>query len=381
MTADEVVMAAVPLPSGSVLHLVCVGDGEARSRPLLRLVSGKSPECREARTVSEALLLIETVRPKAVILDARDNAAFARDVVQAITSERRADAPTIVVVAGSQASALATEFFAAGANGFVLLEEARPKLLHRDSYIGVRPTPRPDERVAEEVAFYSAISHDIRAPLGVILGALSELRHDADDLADHQRKLLELMQRSGERLLGLAQTLTDLGAPPPVHPRFEDVALLAREITDEMAHSWGSRGKAIALEVDGPLVAAIDRQDFGRILTNLLTNALRYARNQVRVVLTMEGHEIVLAIRDDGPGVAADLLPLLFRGVAPRSYTSRTRVGLGLTIVREIAERYHGTASAKNEVEDGKVVGAAFFVRLSAHGVGLPAGPSFFRTM
>lgn len=380
MNAEPAVSSIVPLPFACVLHLVCLNAFDTTAPERIALASGIVPERREARTVGEALSHIDEIEPEAVLLDARSCDGLARGVLHALSS-RRCLPPQVVVVTESRDVPLISAFLSAGAAGFVCLDEARSKSLHRESYVGLRARPRSDDRVSEEVAFYSAISHDIRAPLGVILGALSELRHESEGLLAHQRKLLDLMQRSGERLLGLAQTLTDLGAPPPVNPRYEDVALLAREITDEMAHSWGTRGKAIALEAQGPILAAIDRQDFGRILTNLLTNGLRYARSTVKVRLELAGTDLLLSIRDDGPGVSADLLPVLFRSVAPRSYTSRTRVGLGLTIVREIAERYGGTASAQNELEEGRVVGASFVVRLRAHGVRLAPGPAFTRSI
>ena len=100
----------------------------------------------------------------------------------------------------------------------------------------------------------------------------------------------------------------------------------------------------------------------GRVVSNLLENAGRYARSQITVELTPNGDAVVLAVGDDGPGVPADARERIFDRFT-RLDDSRSRetggAGLGLAIAREIVERHGGSISL---VDNGP--GARFEVRL-----------------
>lgn len=125
-----------------------------------------------------------------------------------------------------------------------------------------------------------------------------------------------------------------------------------------------------AVEVRTKLQAARcsgDEQRLSQVVRNLLDNAARHARSTVLVDLSSDGHEVLLAVEDDGNGVAeADRERIFDRFV--RLDESRTRdsggSGLGLAIVAEIVRAHHGAI----HVEQGQTLGGARFV------VRLPAG-------
>jgi signal transduction histidine kinase len=127
------------------------------------------------------------------------------------------------------------------------------------------------------------------------------------------------------------------------------------------------------VEVDHePVVVAGDEERLGQVVGNLLQNALRYASNSpgaVRVILERDGSRACLTVEDDGPGLPPDALDRVFDRFS-RLDKGRSRAhggfGLGLAIVRHVAEAHGGRAFASNRAGGG--------ARFS---VVLPAEPSW----
>jgi signal transduction histidine kinase len=132
--------------------------------------------------------------------------------------------------------------------------------------------------------------------------------------------------------------------------------------------------KGVALELDskkgyGPftddVVVAADRTRLEQVAANLIDNAVKYtpAGGRVEVEIGRDGGDAVLRVRDTGPGIPADELPRIWDRLF-RGDTSRTArgIGLGLSLVKAIAEAHGGTVSVASEPGHG----STFEVRLHA---------------
>ena len=123
---------------------------------------------------------------------------------------------------------------------------------------------------------------------------------------------------------------------------------------------------------DDPLEMEVDIDRISQVVTNLLSNALKYSPNTAPVALTLEraGEAAVLCVRDEGAGIPADALPYIFDrfyrapGVEVQS-GSGVGLGLGLHICREIVERHGGHLWAESTVG----CGSAFYVSLPTVGL------------
>jgi signal transduction histidine kinase len=214
--------------------------------------------------------------------------------------------------------------------------------------------------------FLADASHELRNPLAVIQTNTDVALQEAV-VPEDMRARLEAVRRATERMRRLVDDLLALARLELASGTRTDVDLGA--ILDEVADELGprSRARGIALEAhaeDGLHVVA-DRDALKRALANLLDNAFRHSPSEsaVRVVAVRRNGWAVLSVADDGPGLSAAEQALVFERFW-RSDSSRSResggAGLGLAIVRRIAESHGGEVDVTSEPG----AGATFELRL-----------------
>ena len=216
-----------------------------------------------------------------------------------------------------------------------------------------------------ETRFASDAAHELRTPLAVLRMSL-ELALSRPRTEAESRAALEDALAAALRLNDLSESLLLLhraehGSAPLVRLDFRDVV---REAAAESDAS--GRGPSITLDL-GDDSAPLDgrRMLLVRMVGNLLQNARRYGGGAIRMVVRTENGSVVLTADDDGPGFPAELLPRLFERLARGDYArarSEGGAGLGLAIVRTIAESHGGRAAAENRQGGG----ARIVIRLPA---------------
>jgi two-component system, OmpR family, sensor kinase len=211
--------------------------------------------------------------------------------------------------------------------------------------------------------FVADASHELRTPLTSVLANLELLE---EELAGEQRDAAASALRSSRRMRRLVADLlllarADAGREAPHHP--VDLSEVVTEAAAELEPVAGDH----ELSVDAPPGARVDgaRDELHRLVLNLMENALRHTDPGTAVEASVERRngQVVLAVEDDGPGIAPELREKVFerfyRGAGDRSGSS----GLGLSIVRAVAESHKGSVTLEEPL-DGR--GARFVVRLPA---------------
>lgn len=218
---------------------------------------------------------------------------------------------------------------------------------------------------ALERQFLLSVSHDLRTPLTSIRGYAEALADGAIDDPVAAGAVIETESKRLERLVGDLLLLARLeGTGFAFDIGAHDVVPRVRELID--AATPEARARGVALRVDAPaepLVARVDLDRFAQVVANLLDNALRFARSEVRVSLAFVEGSIELAVADDGTGISDADLPHVFERlyVAQRQPEVReSGSGLGLAIVRELVGGMHGSVEARRS----PLGGAEFIVRL-----------------
>jgi signal transduction histidine kinase len=194
--------------------------------------------------------------------------------------------------------------------------------------------------------FVALAAHELRTPVAVIHGVVETVERRGHELAEEQRSDLEQMLRAqAAGLKSLVEQLLDLSKldahAVPIEPKRISVR---RRVEEIVALSAGDRVGEVNVEVPGDLDAIVDPDAFDRILTNLVTNALRYGRAPIHVSAERENGRLRVAVEDRGEGVPSEFVPKLFDRFS-RSDPSRRRAGgtgLGLAIAHSYAEALAG---------------------------------------
>jgi signal transduction histidine kinase len=208
---------------------------------------------------------------------------------------------------------------------------------------------RLDEAFANQRRFIQEASHELRNPLAVIRTNLDVTLADPAASTEDLRHTAEVVERSTERMTRLVDDLLlyARNETPALEREPVDAATLVHEAADEFRAPADARGITIDWEAQAGLMVTGDRNALRQALANLLANATRLAPtgSRVRVRAGREDPWIWLAVDDQGPGIAADdqesVFQRFWRGDADRTGGER-RSGLGLTIVRQIAEAHGG---------------------------------------
>ncbi|WP_326522549.1 PAS domain S-box protein [Archangium lipolyticum] len=222
------------------------------------------------------------------------------------------------------------------------------------------------QRAELEQQFLGVVSHDLRNPLTAIsLGARTLQRLEKPS----PEALLRMAGRIANSADTMGRMISDLldftrgrlGGGIPLERTENDLMRLCQEVIDEFTVTHPSSD--VRLEGDGPCEGWWDEARMRQVLSNLLSNALRYARAGTPVVVRARGkeREVELSVFNEGEPVSAELLPVLFepfrRGMS--KFRPSGSLGLGLYIVRQVVEGHGGRV----EVETG-AAGTSFIVRV-----------------
>ena len=201
--------------------------------------------------------------------------------------------------------------------------------------------------------FVSAVSHELRTPLTSIVGFTELLADDATgNLTDQQQQLVERIDRNGERLLTLVEDLLTMARVEDGNLSLErvetDLCDAVRVATDEVSHS-AHKGR-VALHVHLPAEPVILEGDpayLERLVLNLTSNAVKFTEvgGEVDVTLRVSDEVAELTVRDTGMGIPLEEQDRLFEKFFRSTLATEHAIqgtGLGLHIVRSIAEAHHG---------------------------------------
>ncbi len=232
--------------------------------------------------------------------------------------------------------------------------------------------------------FLASISHDLRNPLTAVAATaqLVQRRLNRTGTVDPERLRASMasIDVSTHQMASMVDQLLDyarvqLGRPPELHLQPVDLVELTRTLVT--AHAAVSEQHVLHFETSEPtLVGAWDHERLGRVLQNLLSNALKYSPQggdiwvRLSHVDTTDQHWALLAVQDHGVGVPAADLNEIFEGFRRGSNVSGriAGTGIGLATARQVVEQHGGWIS----VESVENQGSTFTVQLP---LGTPADP------
>jgi signal transduction histidine kinase/DNA-binding response OmpR family regulator len=221
--------------------------------------------------------------------------------------------------------------------------------------------------------FLANVSHELRTPLTLILSPTESLLGSSQTPAT-QRPTLELIRSNSLRLLQQVNDLLDYSryqsGKLEVDRQSTEVVGLSRQLVASFEPLAQQRGIDLQFAAEAEQTRWLDQYLYERILFNLLSNALKFARQRVQVEIGFSQDRLWLKVSDDGPGVPVpDRQRIFERFQQGQSFDRQSGTGLGLALVREFCSVLGGQV----EILEGPV--SCFLVQLLAPLAQLPGRP------
>ena len=215
--------------------------------------------------------------------------------------------------------------------------------------------------------FLAMLGHELRNPLSPILTAVQLLRLRGDERIARERTIIE---RQAQNLVRLLDDLLDVSriarGKIELHRRRIDLATAIGQAVEQASAAIEEREHRLIVEIPPAIELDGDLERIAQVFANLLGNAAKYTPHggRIEVRAALRGDRVAIEVRDDGQGIAPELLPDVF-DVFVQGPQTRDRacggLGLGLAIARRIVELHGGRIAAAS---DGRGCGSAFTVEL-----------------
>jgi PAS domain S-box-containing protein len=221
--------------------------------------------------------------------------------------------------------------------------------------------------------FVSLVSHDLRSPLSAILGALKDMSEDAAETgaSSHNAILLDRSVSTCEGLIKMIDQLLNISRlqTGSIRPRirFQDGYSLVNLLVTNLSPLAERKGVRLLNEVPERLRILSDYQLFYEVISNLVTNAIKFTRDGGTVTIFVpQDKPGAVAVRDTGVGINEKILDNLFKhevktttvGTAGESGT-----GLGLPLCKDIMDAHGGSLTVESTLGEGSVFYAELPVR------------------
>lgn len=218
--------------------------------------------------------------------------------------------------------------------------------------------------------FVASVSHELKTPLTAIIGAAKTVSRKGSDMdPEHQAQFMEMIERQGGKLLRLVEdvlTTSQIESGRPMKRVLLDLRAAAQEVIAELLQTKVGMGRDVRLvaEPDKPQIWG-DLIALQQVLTNLIENSLKYsdAGSRVDVTVTESSDEGLVEVADQGVGISAEGLKVIFDRFHQVDSSSTRKVGgfgLGLFIVKQLVDAHGGDI----DVRSTEGAGTTFTVHL-----------------
>ena len=220
--------------------------------------------------------------------------------------------------------------------------------------------------------FINAVTHELKTPVASIRLYLQTLQTRSIDEARRQQ-FYQIMLDDSDRLLGTIEQVLRAGTTSAMSRKLNILPVNVVKLVDECLalartrHHLTTDALEYSTDLDGEAVVMGDTDELKAAVSNLIDNAIKYSGPQVKVkveVTQPEHQQVAIRVRDQGVGIPRDELKRIFKRFyrIPGSVALRVKgTGLGLFIVRSVAERHGGRAYAESE---GSGCGSTFTLQL-----------------
>jgi two-component system sensor histidine kinase MtrB len=234
-----------------------------------------------------------------------------------------------------------------------------------------------EDRIERDARFASEVSHELRSPLMTLSASVEVLNNNRDSMPERGQQALGLLNDDIQRFTQLVEDLLeisrfDVGTASLQSQPLHFVEFVRQAVT----HSTRPDSLVVATPDVGDLVVSADKRRLAQVIANLIENADKYGSGGIEVQISTYGEAAILAIEDEGPGVAEAEREIIFDRFSRGSSGGRrgydTGSGLGLSLVAEHVGLHGGRIWVEDRLDGNR--GARFVITLP---IGDPVGEDF----
>jgi signal transduction histidine kinase len=353
------------MPTMKTLLIIEDNPGDAR---LLREMFNDDSNVTEltiATTIGEAEKYLSDNTVDIILLDLGLPDSHGLDAVR--RAHAAAQNAPLVVLTGMDDEALAARTLREGAQDYLIKGQIEAKGLFRALRYAIE-RKRLEKLKAE---FVSTVSHELRTPLTSIAASLGLLESKiAGILPGPAARLLSIASTNTQRLVRLINDILDIEKLESGRVVFDFARVNLRSLVEQAieANRDFAQGHNVSIRLlESPSVDEVraDADRLAQVLTNLLSNSIKFSPAGSEVVVSIANREVShrISVRDHGIGISGDFRAHLFEKFAQADATNSRQkggTGLGLSIVKQIVERLGGEVG----FEDAPGGGSVFYVDL-----------------
>jgi two-component system sensor histidine kinase/response regulator len=368
--------AAAPRDSGAAHRIFVIDDDEVMLLSCRRILEKDGYEVETYNSGVEGLQRIQQVQPELLLVDLKMPEIDGLQVIERV----RAISPEIViaVITGYATISTAVEAMKAGAYDFLPKPFTPDELRlivnrgHERWRLAAESARLRREKDEAERRFVTFVSHQLKSPVVAAKQYLDVLLYTSKEMEPQTRDWLSRAQLRLDEMLALIHDWLELarieyGALAEANDPC-DVGALATRVVEKLSGQARAAGVTVAVEAGpGPVIVRGDPVSLASVLSNLITNAIKYNQVGGRVTVRAaprDGHTDI-EVSDTGVGIPPEAVPRLFEEFY-RVKTDQTRdipgSGLGLAICRRIVTALGGSIDVRSRVGEG----TTFTVRLPA---------------
>lgn len=246
--------------------------------------------------------------------------------------------------------------------GVVLVFRFFMKRTEKRHSIEIEELNRGKEKEMHEakISFFTTIAHEIRTPVSLIIGPLEKIMSaEVVNMPDAIRADLNVIDRNSQRLLSLVNQLLDFRKVENggFKLKFErcNISELIKAISIRFTPWVTQRGAKLIVDCpDGEPMVVVDREALTKLISNLLTNASKYTRDEIVLScrFASDKQTFTITVADNGCGIKEEDQDKIFRPFY-QSMDNKPGTGIGLSIVHNIVEAHSGTIEVKSELDKG----------------------------
>jgi len=328
---------------------------------------GKDYDLKTASTGEQALEIAVDFQPDIILLDVIMPGITGYEVCEQIRADSRLRYTKIIMVSGQARVSERLAGYEAGADDYITKPFDEGELLAKIRvYLRLKSVEELDRFKTNVLTL---LSHEARTPLNNLIGPAEMLMSEEDIASEDQKMLVEMMYYSAKRLHCFFENAMLLSSLKSRQRQFSlapsNLCNLVHGVICEVATKAAERNVKIEEKFVASPTVCLDQQEFKRVVTAILDNAIRFSPSDESVVVSVssDNGDVCLSVTDQGEGINPDYLPHVFEELSEPDIDHHSQgQGLSLAIARQIVLQHNGTIS----VENSKDSGATFTLRLPA---------------